>query len=92
MVSGGAQQALVERTILGRLCTAAMAGLRWKHLLTPPGSIVVVGPFPVAAEPACCANEAAGEAKTTKNVKATFTEVFGMGKLQEEFTGTSMYA
>ena len=30
---------------------------------------------PVAAEPAPCANEAAGEAKTTKNAKATFTEL-----------------
>jgi hypothetical protein len=36
---------------------------------------------PVAAEPAPCANEAAGEAKTTKNAKATFTEVLDMGKL-----------
>jgi hypothetical protein len=80
VVSGGAQQALVERTILGRLCTAAVAGLRWKHLLTPPGSIVVIGSFPVAAEPVCWANEAAGTAKTTKNAKATFTEVFDMGK------------
>jgi hypothetical protein len=32
---------------------------------------------PVAAEPA---NEAAGEAKTTKNAKATFTEVLDMGE------------
>jgi hypothetical protein len=40
----------------------------------------VVGTFPVAAEPACCANEAAGEAKTTKNAQATFTEVFDMGE------------
>ena len=35
---------------------------------------------PVAAEPAPCANEAAGEAKTTKNAKATFTEVLDMGE------------
>ena len=32
---------------------------------------------PAAAEPA---NEAAGEAKTTKNAKATFTEVLDMGE------------
>src|SRR5260370_6411480 len=32
---------------------------------------------PVAAEPA---NEAAGEASTTKNAKATFTEVLDMGE------------
>jgi hypothetical protein len=40
---------------------------------------------PIAAEPACpppCpprANEAAGQAKTTKNAKATFTDVLHMG-------------
>jgi hypothetical protein len=48
----------------------------------------LIGTFPVAAEPACCANEAAGEAKTTKNAKAAFTEVFDMGKLHNEFIGT----
>jgi hypothetical protein len=80
VVSGGAQQTLVERTILGRLCAAAVAELRWKHFPTPLGSIVVIGTFPVAAEPACCANEAAGEAKTTKNANAEFTDLFDMGK------------
>ena len=35
---------------------------------------------PVAAEPAPCANEAAGEAKTTKDAKATFTKVLDMGE------------
>jgi hypothetical protein len=78
VVSGGAQQTLVERTILGRL--RAVAGVRWKHFPTPLGSVVAIGTFPVAAEPACCANEAGAEAKTTKNANATFTDVFDMGK------------
>jgi len=35
------------------VCAAAGAGLPWKHFPTPPGSIVVIGTFPVA-------NDAAG--------------------------------
>jgi hypothetical protein len=55
-----------------------------------PRAIPLIGTFPVAAEPAgranpaeppCCANEAAGAAKTKNNAKAIFTVVFGMGKL-----------
>jgi len=49
-----------------------------------PGAIPLIGTFPAAAEPAFrpnCAYEAAGVAKTTKNAKAIFTEVFGMGEL-----------
>jgi hypothetical protein len=42
-------------------------------------SIVVISTFPVAAEPAGRANETAVEAKTTKNAKATFTDLFDMG-------------
>ena len=52
------------------------AALPWKHFPPRLGSIVVMGALPVAAEPACCANKAAGGTKTTKNAKATFTEVF----------------
>jgi hypothetical protein len=36
--------------------------------------------FLVATEPASRADEAAREAKTTKNAKATFTEVLGTEK------------
>jgi hypothetical protein len=57
---------------------AAVAWLPWKHFRVPLGSIVI-GTFPVAGSPAIRANEAAGEAKTTKNAKATFTQVFDMG-------------
>jgi hypothetical protein len=46
---------------------------------------------PVAAEPAPCANEAAGEAKTTKNAKATFTEVLDMGKLHYDSLERRMF-
>ena len=55
-----------------------------------PRAIPLIGTFPVAAEPAgranpaeppCCANEAAGAAKTKDNAKAIFAVVFGMGKL-----------
>jgi len=77
--SRGAQQRRVERIILGRLCTPPVARLSWKHFPTPLGSIIVIAPFSAAAEPAGRANEAAAEAKTTKNAKATFTEVFDMG-------------
>jgi hypothetical protein len=77
--SRGAQQTRVECTILGRLCTPPVAGLTWKHFPTPLGSMVVIGTFPAAAEPAGRANEAAAEAKTTKNAKATFTDLFDMG-------------
>ena len=54
-----------------------------------PRGMPLIGTFPVAAEPACrassaeppChANEAAGQAATTKSAKATFTEVFDMRK------------
>jgi hypothetical protein len=65
-----------------------VAALPWEHFPTAPGSIVVIGTFPVAAEPACCANEATGDAKTTKIAKATFTEVFDTGKLHNEFIRT----
>ena len=47
----------------------------------PAGIIVVIGTFTVAAEPPSRANEAAGEAKTTKNAKATFAQVFDIGKI-----------
>jgi hypothetical protein len=40
----------------------------------------VIGASPVAAEPSLRANEAAGEAETTKNAKATVTEVLDTGK------------
>jgi hypothetical protein len=46
-----------------------------------PGGIPLIGTFPAAAEPAFRANEAAGEAKITKNANTTFAEVFDMGKL-----------
>src|ERR1700716_2617168 len=46
-----------------------------------PRAIPLIGTFPVAAEPAGRANEAAGAAKTNENAKAIFTVVFGMGKL-----------
>jgi hypothetical protein len=36
--------------------------------------------FRVAAEPACRANEAPREAKTTISAKANFTEMFDMGE------------
>ena len=39
---------------------------------------------PVAAELPPRANEAVGEAKTTKNTKATFTEVFDTEKLHQD--------
>jgi hypothetical protein len=76
VVFRGAQQTLGERTISGRLGVTVVAGLPWKHCPTPRA---VIGTFPVAAAPACCANEAAGEAKTTKNAKAIFTDVFDKG-------------
>src|SRR5258708_30201307 len=63
--------------------------------LPGPRAIPLMGTFPIAPEPAgranppiapACpppcpplANEAVGEAKTTKNTKATFTDVFDMG-------------
>ncbi len=55
--------------------------------LPGPRAIPLIGTFPIAPEPAGranpaiapLANEAAGEAKTTKNTKATFTDVFDMG-------------
>jgi len=51
------------------------ARLPWKHFRAPLGS-VVIGIFGVTSSwPAARANEAAGEAKTTKNAKATFTEL-----------------
>jgi len=56
-----------------------------------PGAIPLIGTFPAAAEPAFrpnCAYEAAGVAKTTKNAKAIFTEVFGMGGAPLWFTRT----
>jgi hypothetical protein len=43
---------------------------------------------PIPAEPPARANEAAGKAKSTKRTKATFTEVFDMGKLHLGFTRT----
>ena len=43
---------------------------------------------PIPAEPPPRANDAAGKAKTMKNTKATFTEVFDMGKLHSRFTRT----
>jgi hypothetical protein len=55
-----------------------------------PRGIPLIGTFPIAAEPAgranpaeppCRANEVAGQAKTTKNAKAIFTEVFDMRKV-----------
>jgi hypothetical protein len=55
--------------------------LAWKHFPTPLGSIVVIGTFPVAAAPASRANEAPGEANTTKNAKATFAHVFDIRKI-----------
>src|SRR4030081_2080810 len=58
-----------------------------------PGAIPLIGTFPVAAEPALranCANEAAEVAKTTKNAKAIFTVVFGMGKLHYDSRGRRM--
>jgi hypothetical protein len=45
-----------------------------------PGGIPLIGTFPVAGSPAIRANEAADEAKTTKNAKATFTQVFDIGE------------
>ena len=57
---------------------AAVAGLPWKHFRAPLGSIVI-GTFPVVAEPAFRANETAGEANNAKNAKATVTEVIDMG-------------
>jgi hypothetical protein len=54
--------------------------------LPGPRGIPLMGTFPIAPEPAGRANppiaplayEAVGEAKTTKNTKATFTDVFDM--------------
>jgi hypothetical protein len=51
-----------------------------KHFPAQLGSTVVIGASPVAAEPSLRASEAAGEAKTTKNAKATVTEVLDTGK------------
>jgi hypothetical protein len=48
----------------------------------------LIGTFPVAAEPALRANEAAGVARTKDTAKAIFTEVFGMGKLHYSSPGT----
>jgi hypothetical protein len=76
--SRGAQQRRVEGPILGRLRTPPVAALFWKHFATPPGSMVVIGTFPAAAESAGCANEAPAETKTTKNAKASFVDVFDM--------------
>jgi hypothetical protein len=64
---------------LGRLRTPPVAALFWKHFPIPLVSMVVVGTFPAAPEPAGCANEATAETKTTKNAKATFAEVFDIG-------------
>ena len=44
---------------------------------------------PIPAEPPPRANDAAGKAKTMKTAKATFTEVFDMGKLHVRFTSGS---
>ncbi len=46
---------------------------------------------PVAAEPPPLANEVVGEAKTTKNAKATFTEVFDIREAPLRFTRTRMH-
>jgi hypothetical protein len=56
-------------------------GLRDRAQSGDAGIIVVIGTFTVAAEPPSRANEAAGEAKTTKNAKATFAQVFDIGKI-----------
>jgi hypothetical protein len=76
MKSRGAQQRRGEGPILGRLCTPPVATLFWKHFPTPLGSMVVIGTFPAAAEPAGCANEATVETKATKNAKAALADVF----------------
>ncbi len=57
-----------------------------------PRAIPLIGKFPIAAEAlrANCANEAAEVAKTTKNAKAIFTEVFGMGRLHNHSPGRRM--
>jgi hypothetical protein len=57
-----------------------------------PCGTPLMGTFPVAGEPAPranCANEAAGEARTSKAAKATFAEVFDMARLHFRFTRTS---
>jgi hypothetical protein len=69
----------VAGPILGRLCTPPVAALFWKHFPTPLESIVVIGTFPAAAEPAGWANEATVEIRTTKNAKATVADIFDMG-------------
>jgi hypothetical protein len=48
-----------------------------------PCAIPLIGRFPVAAEPALRANDAAGVARTKSTANAIFTEVFGMGKLHD---------
>jgi hypothetical protein len=40
----------------------------------------VIGAFRVAGEPACCANEAATDAKTRSSAKANLTKMFDMGE------------
>ena len=85
MAFRGAQQTL--RTTPGRLGVAAVAELPWKHFRAPLGSILVSGTFPVAAEPASRANEAAAEAKTTKTAKATFAQVFDIRKFHYDSLG-----
>jgi hypothetical protein len=79
MKSRGAQQRRGEGPILGRLCTPPVAALFWKHFPIALGSMVVIGIFLAAGEPADCANEATVETKIAMNEKATFADVFDIG-------------
>jgi hypothetical protein len=46
-----------------------------------PGAMPLMGTFPMPAPPADRANEAAGVARTRKNAKVIFAEVFDKAKL-----------
>jgi hypothetical protein len=60
----------------GTVTVCAGAGLPWKYFPTLPGSIVVIGTFPVAPGLRVAQMTRQG----AKTAKATSTEVFGTGK------------
>jgi hypothetical protein len=79
VMRGGAIGATLEAFALplGSTCILANALLAAAFGRAPPAP----PECPIPAEPPPRANEAAGKAKSAKRTKATFTEVFDMGKL-----------
>jgi hypothetical protein len=68
---------------MNKFCPVICACGSWAVLEAFPHPLepnVVIGTFRVGAKPACCANEAVREAKTTTSAKANFAKVFDMGE------------